>query len=382
MQIDKKSSPHQPYLLIVANSARMLAQAAVQAGFLPLVIDTYADQDTGGYAEKILCISSLEQKFLRSAVETMTKLFPVQQVIYGSGFENFPESLLLLESLLTVLGNKFNVFNRLQDERSFFAGLNELNISYPEVVYNSPVQDGAWLFKPSKSYGGVGICRTYPFKQSEISVYWQKYQSGIPHSVLFLANGKHSQIIGFNEQSTIALNNTNEFIFSGIINSTELTKKQKTQLIFWVDTLTARYSLRGLNSLDFIQDGGELFILEVNSRPPASMQLYDADLLNRHIKACQGELIDYSYPQTDISGYQVIYASQPCRISENMIWPEGAMDLLREGSEINTGQPICSIIAHCATAALVREQLKIKNQFIVNQIEGLNSWNTLPVLTN
>ena len=39
------------YILVVASSARMLAQSARASGFKPLVIDLFADLDTQRYAE-------------------------------------------------------------------------------------------------------------------------------------------------------------------------------------------------------------------------------------------------------------------------------------------------------------------------------------------
>ena len=56
----------------------------------------------------------------------------------------------------------------------------------------------------------------------------------------------------------------------------------------WLKQLVPVFALKGLNSLDFIHADDCSYVLEINPRPSASMQLYDEDLLNRHIQACEG----------------------------------------------------------------------------------------------
>jgi len=110
-------------ILIVASSARMLAQAAKDAGLKPLVIDLFADLDTQGYAEDFRRIKSLAEQDLTPAVDDFVERYAVTHVIYGSGFEYYLESLRYLGSRLTVLGNHPDVFAKLQDKQAFFSSL-------------------------------------------------------------------------------------------------------------------------------------------------------------------------------------------------------------------------------------------------------------------
>ena len=109
----------------------------------------------------------------------------------------------------------------------------------------------------------------------------------------------------------ISLSETQEFIFSGIINSCDLLSEQKERITDWLKKLVPVFALKGLNSLDFIQAGDKSLVLEINPRPSASMQLYDADLFNRHIKASQGELIDYRL-HVGYTGYQISLCRAGC----------------------------------------------------------------------
>jgi len=101
----------------------------------PLVIDLFADLDTQGYAEDFCRIKSLAEQDLAAAVDYFVERYAVAHVIYGSGFECYPESLNYLGSRLTVLGNHPEVFAKLQNKQTFFSELDDLNIPHPEVVF-------------------------------------------------------------------------------------------------------------------------------------------------------------------------------------------------------------------------------------------------------
>jgi uncharacterized protein len=332
------------YILVIASSGRMLAQAAKKAGLKPLVIDLFADLDTRDYATAFYQIPSLTGQHLAPAVDYFINRYSVSHVIYGSGFENYPESLYYLNSRLIILGNPPDTFVKLHNKPEFFSLLDALNIAYPDVVFNAPQKAGNWLVKPMQGQSGAGIKRFINDNNANSAVYWQKYQAGTQHSVLFLANGQALQVLGFNTQWTICLNESEEFIFSGITNSSKLSIEHKALVTDWLNKIVPFLRLKGLNSLDFIQSGERSYLLEINPRPSASMQLYNADLLIRHIKASQGELSDYYFVQDSTSAYHIVYADQDVLIPEAFQWPYWCMDLPRPGSLIHKGQPVCSII--------------------------------------
>jgi uncharacterized protein len=354
------------YILIVASSGRMLAQAAKNAGLKPLVIDLFADLDTQGHAEAVKKLPSLAEIHLKPALDYFIERYAVGHVVYGSGFEYYPESLCYLGSRLLALGNLPETFVKVHDKPVFFSTLDKLNIPYPEICFSTPNSADNWLVKPMQGLGGLGIKRYHPEANAGIEVYWQKYQAGTQHSVLFLADGQDVQVIGFNTQWTVSLSKSQEFIFSGIINICALLTEQKELITGWLRKLVPVFELKGLNSLDFILANNKSFVLEINPRPSTSMQLYDADLFNRHVKASQGKLTDYP-PHTGYTGYQIVYAEQDLLIPEAFAWPDWCMDLPEYGVMCRTGQPICSIIAHQNEAQSVMNELLIKQ---LNLIKG------------
>lgn len=357
------------FILIVASSGRMLAQAANRAGLKPLVIDLFADQDTQSHAEDWRLIPSLAIEHLAPAVDFFVKRYPVEAVIYGSGLEYFPESLFYLHAQLHILGNAPDIFVRLLNKQDFFSALDSLKISYPEISFITPDPESNWLIKPMQGQGGVGIKFFRQQDADNASVYWQKHQPGNSHSVLFLANGETLQVIGFNSQWTAKVSDAESFVFSGVMNHTHLTDQQKQKITSWLNQLVPLFKLKGLNSLDFIQAGDKSYVLEINPRPSASMQLYEGDWLTAHIDASQGFLCDHVPPQMGYTGYQIVYAAQDLLIPALFEWPEGCMDLPVSGARISIGQPICSMIAHQKQAQAVLKQLSNMQQIIINKLE-------------
>lgn len=359
-----------PYLLIIAASARMLAQAAYQAGVKAVVIDVFADTDTRRYAAAWRQVASLNLNDLLPALEPLLTEYPLHDLIYGSGFESFPESLSYLNQRLHLVGNSPATFANTVNKQAFFAVLDSLQIPYPDSVFSPPNPDGGWLSKPLRGQGGLGIrhWQAEPLAES----YWQKYQTGLPHSALFLADGRHLQVLGFHRQWTTVAG-PHGFLFAGLINRTALSTRHQTLITAWLRQLVPILGLNGLNSLDFIQDGATLWVLEINPRPSASMQLYDGDLLSQHRHACAGHLPAASEDSAKNAAcaYQIIYAQETVYIPDMLVWPQNCADLPPTGTVCPTGEPICSMIVRQKTAQMVYEQLQYQQRALLRQLPCL-----------
>jgi methenyltetrahydromethanopterin cyclohydrolase len=341
------------YWLIIATSGRMLAQAAKREGFKVLVIDCFADLDTFNYAEKVIRVDSLSIENLKLALKKLNN-FQIAGVVYGSGFENHVESLVFLEKQFVLAGNSAAVFERVQNKRDFFSALDDLKISYPKTCFSPPFLKGGggdlWLTKPLTGQGGVGI------NSQKTGIYWQQFCEGKSGSVLFL----NSEIVGFNTQWTHG-----DFLFSGISNHSDLSDFQKKQLALWVKKLVSHFNLCGLNSLDFIHNENEIFVLEINPRPSASMQLYDLPFFSM-----QSFGREPPPPPPSKGGsccaYQIIYAPRSLIIPKHFNWSENCHDLPQNGVIIRKNSPICSMIARGMQPEAALEKLKI----YIRNLEG------------
>lgn len=346
----------------------MLAQMAKYSGFCPLVIDIFADQDTFEIAEQVRQVDSLTSKDLEQAIDDLTKLYPVHDVVYGSGFEKNIQSLFFLQKKLNLLGNTPEVFAKVQDKFNLFNFLLDSNIPFPEVSFSRP-KSGEWLVKPLQSEGGFGICYEKGSDIVDKKNYWQRYLEGKSMSALFIADGKKVDILGFNKQWTTSHTNGQTFVFSGIHNYASLSDLNKRTITDWLAKFVPHFGLRGLNSVDFILYQDHCYFLEINPRPTASIELYDTNLFTAHVSSSLDHDIKINVDQRHHKGYQIIYAASDFQISEDIIWPGWSQDRPKSRAIIHKQQPVCSIIARGESSQQVMAELKIKQSQIENIIK-------------
>jgi methenyltetrahydromethanopterin cyclohydrolase len=310
------------------------------------------------------------------AVDDLTKLYPVYDVVYGSGFENNIQSLFFLQEKLNLLGNSPEVFAKVQDKYYLFSFLSENNILFPEVHFFRP-ELGKWLIKPLQSEGGFGIRNDDGCGIIDNCHYWQRYLEGKSMSALFIADGEKADILGFNRQWTADHANGQAFVFSGIHNYASLSDINKCIIAEWLVKLVAHFGLRGLNSVDFILHQEQCYFLEINPRPTASIELYDANLFGAHVNNLLGHGMEINVDQQNYKAYQIIYAESDFQIPEDIIWPEWSQDRPKSGAIIREQQPVCSIIANGESSQQVLAKLKTRQSLIENTIKQGNSYHAI-----
>jgi predicted ATP-grasp superfamily ATP-dependent carboligase len=140
-------------------------------------------------------------------------------------------------------------------------------------------------------------------------------------------------------------------------NDMPATVRQRIDAI--VQAIVAATGLRGLCGLDFLADGEQAWVLELNARPTASVALYfDRDLLARHLDACTGRLPAAEALRTaDAVGESVLYAAAPLVIPADFPWPSWCRDVPLGATQPGLDEPICSIHATGETPAEVRATL-------------------------
>ncbi|OQK17600.1 hypothetical protein AU255_06955 [Methyloprofundus sedimenti] len=347
-------------VLVIANSGRMLANAVRSAGYISLVIDLFADQDTEQLAEQVWQVKNMSLAVIREVVQKLLLSYKIQWVIYGSGLENHPETLEYLAGHFCVTGNDFSVIKQLVANRIFFKRLDSLNIAHPEVQFYPPINSADWLIKPTNHVGGIGIswCR----RSARDDEYYQKFCQGEAGSVLFCADGEQFTLIGFHRQWTVTHDN---FAFAGIMTDACLAVEHQKTVCEWLKKLVSYFRLTGLASLDFIYNNTGCYFLEINPRPPASMMLYpELDLLTAH----RTGRINITTEAKLIRAIQIVYAKQQSRIQQGIDWPEWSFDRPKCKTSIQVDEPVCSIMAQGSTVEQTFTLLKSKQIHIENII--------------
>jgi len=350
-------------ILIVANSGRMLAQLSRNSGLVPLVIDCFSDFDTQSLALDCVKVNTLELKYVRKALSVLSHHNRISHVIYGSGLERYNSTIKFLYQNLVVLGNTQDVFSLIQNKTYFFSRLKYLGILFPDITFQVPDINDNWLVKPKQGEGGVGIKKYAGLSEITAACYWQKFITGKTMSVLFVANGNEYKIIGFNKQYFTRIAD-NQFVFSGVISQPEINKEIVQTIKLWLAALIPDFALKGINTLDFIVKNNCCYVLEVNARPSASMQLYQQDLLTRHINSLIDAQLQSFIVIKTYKAYKIVFAETEVFINDHIQWPLWVVDIPRSGSIIHTGMPICSIIADGKNEPQINSLLLNRQQYL------------------
>ena len=358
-------------LVILGQSGRAAAHAAVRAGFQAVVADMFGDRDT--------LITALDWRELHPDEDGLPSAADALQAIESlaaqgdgvlvlSGFECRPA---LIDSLAAMaeskgarlVGNDGAAVAAVKDPAVLSPALAYLGIPHPPTRTEVPEKAKGWV---SKKVGGAGGTHLTPADPAAPPAdggrrYWQKIIPGTPVSVQVLGNGGDAVVLGFCEQWTDPSEDA-PFRFGGVALCVQPPPWADTAGQ-WAMAVVSHFKLRGLASVDFIigEDGAPVLI-EVNPRPGQSLDVFGAhmpELLALHVAACDGTLPQppLTVPTKSVAS-AVAYAPRDGKIAHNFHWPPGSADIPRPGRKVVRGQPFVSVVAQEETASLAREAVQ------------------------
>ena len=283
---------------------RALAQAAARAGFTPCAIDGFADRDTRlacqGRALRLPARGCVpDWALLDDAIGEMRRRHAPRGfagAVAGGGLEACPELLDVLRRHAPLANADKEAVLVAATPARWFALLDEIGAPHPKVSLGGTPNGPGWLVKHAGGTGGLHVRPWRPGMALEENDYCQQRASGQPGSALFLAADGEARIVGWQRQ-LIAPSAALPFRHGGVACDDALPTKAKASIATIVEALARRLPLCGLAGLDFLADGGDVRVLELNPRPTASLALYPAsNLFALHLDACAGrELVTVSW---------------------------------------------------------------------------------------
>ena len=363
-------------LLIVSASGRALAQSASRMGLKAVVLDLFDDMDMRALADASQSVAGRNARFdarkLLAAAQALSPPERCSGLVYGSGFEGRTRLLVRLARGRRLFGNAPETIAQVKDPLRFFAMLDSLGIAHPEFRLEAPPEVTGWLTKRS---GGAGGSHVKPMRRRDRARpqrYFQKFQTGRTLSVLFLADGHNVRVIGFNEQWCADVAQCALYCYGGAVSGIPVTPALRACMAAAVEKLVRATGLVGLNGLDFILDADDLpHVLEINPRPTATIDLYDADfpagLLALHLRACHGELPQLLPSQHRSRAHAIVYAAENLVVPAGVKWPGWCTDIPARGFFIAAGAPVCSVHAEAASSRDARE-LALRRRGLVTDL--------------
>lgn len=350
-------------ILIAAFSGRALAASARRAGFLPLVVDCFGDEDTVAAAADLRCLPARVQtgfrlKPLIAALNDLTSSVasPPIGLVLGGGFECNPRLVATIAQHFELIGNSAEAIRRTKDPATFFDLLGRLGIPHPETRLSSPERSEGWLMKRRGGSGGLHIIPCPEGPRPDSRRYFQRRLEGTPISILAVAAPGELSVVGFSRQWCSPLARR-PFRYGGaagpLVAGADLDRSLAATMVAAAERLAPELGLAGLISFDFLVTDGVPNLLEVNPRPSATLDVFDdakGTLFAAHLAACRGLAIPESARSDGVRAAALLYADGGPITIRSVDWPSWSADRPRSGAMIPARAPLATARAESDTA--------------------------------
>lgn len=366
---------------VAALSARYLTAAAHHAGWPVVALDLYGDVDTRRHALAWQAIGrpgrlEIDPARLREALAGAARDHGVVGWIAGGGTDGDAALLDAGGEAVPRLGMSTAAIVALRTPRHFFDTLDRLGLHHPEWRWTPPPDPLGWLHKRGAGSGGMQVCPAALAGPLQADSYFQRRVDAPPMSALCLADGQRGRVVALNRLRVQALSPRLPCVFAGVrgpVQDTRLSHRVGQAL----DRLVPAFGLRGLVGLDFLSVDGEPWWLEINPRPPASLQLYDADwpggLLAAHREALLGRLPPSLATVPGWRGVETCFARQSLRLDATTAQALAADPALRDlpapGAHFAAGDPVCSVVHSADDEAALQRGLAARLDLLRRQLE-------------
>lgn len=349
------SSQNNAALLIAAISGRALAAAARRAGYRPLVADLFCDIDTVALAERAVRIpgslhGGIDEAGAMPALRELAAGEGPVAVVCGSGFERKPELVDEIARHFRLAGNTGKTIRRVKDPEVFAAECARLGIPHPEIRWSTPPDPQNWIAKTAGAAGGTHIRRANGAASGQ-GRYYQRFVRGKSVSALFVGDGRAARIVGFSRQWVSPAPDA-PFRYGGAVRLRRFDRSDAATIAGWLNGLTLSFGLKGLCSADFIRSPGGYYLVEINPRPGATLDIFDsaeAPLIEAHLRASRGE--SFRLPRfPDTMASSIAYADRPVEAFPAIDWPEWVADRQSAGTRLEAGDPVCTVFARGSSA--------------------------------
>ncbi|MBO0755617.1 MAG: ATP-grasp domain-containing protein [Bradyrhizobiaceae bacterium] len=344
-------------VLIAALSGRALAASAHRAGYRPLVTDFFGDQDTLQVAHAHVRLvgdlaRGIEECDLTDALAKLSEQGQPLGIVCGSGFEDRTQLLEHVAQRWRLFGNSADTVAKIKDPQFLSALCVNLKIPFPELSLAKPASPRDWLAKRRGGAGGAHIRPALRPDRAEHEIYYQRRISGIAISGLFLADGARAIVLGFSEQWSMPTERQ-PYRYGGAVRPANVPPHTVAALTVAIQRLAAAVPFLGLNSADFLVDGERFWLLEINPRPGATLDIFEppqGSLFALHMAACSGKLAATERDPAGAKATAIVYADHDIASVPALNWPCWTSDRPVPGSAIKAGEPLCTVYADGATA--------------------------------
>lgn len=362
-------------VLIAAYSGRALAASARRGGYAPLVADFFGDEDTLAVAEAHVRLrASLGDGIDGDELETaLSRLAVGARPIFvgGAGFEDRAATLARVGRHWPLMGNSPDVVARVKDPDAVAVLCRRHHVPHPDICHEQPGDTADWLVKRIGGAGGSHIRRANG-QEASAGTYFQRRVGGEAVSALVLADGERAMVLGFSTQWT-SPTEREPFRYGGAAQPAAVAPALAQAMHAAAARLTADVGLVGLNSFDFLVDGDEFHLLEINPRPGATLDIFeppDGSLFALHVAACRGSLPQTPPAYDAAHASTTVYAAASIAALPAFDWPDWAADRSPAGTPFSVDAPFCTVSASAPTVAEARRLVAERAERIFADVQA------------
>jgi predicted ATP-grasp superfamily ATP-dependent carboligase len=398
--------PLLPKIAVVGASARATAFSLLRAGCEVVAADLFADADLARDCS-VTRITNYPDGLADWLAETHCDGW-----LYTGALENHPDLIDRMAKIRPLLGNKGDVLrtvrdpmqlhenfgrtwdkilpdvaDRLHELRSLPGNLdltklqhawdeNRIRIPETKPCDGTHPGEGEWLHKTGQGGNGSGVTQLREPRGSSprSSGFWQRYIPGTPGSAIYLGDGINTcTLLGITRQLIAEpWTGAQDFQYCGTLAPWKLPKACELELKKFGLALSTMTRIRGIFGIDFIFDGEHVWLIEVNPRVTAAVEVVERttgnNLLAEHLTAFKvhsDPLLQIAKPA---AGKVIVYAKHPLAVSrflsERLLADAGPRhspqlaDIPNPDTPIAVGEPILTMLADGTDIATVESELR------------------------
>ena len=342
--------------MIIGASARAAAFSAYRAGFDPCWIDEFGDQDL---AAAFPGAAVAPADYPAGIIEKL-KAIPVMPWLYTGAVENHTHLFGDISRTHPLLGNNRDVCQSVRDPEKLGKCLKSAGIVFPETLHSAAdiTTDKAYLLKPARSGGGLGISIYTGGDTVPPGYVLQERVEGDSRSAVFIGNGERAVLAGVTRQLVgVKEFNAATFAYCGSIGPLTLDRKVREQWNQIGTALVKEFGLLGLFGVDAVCDNGKIIPVEVNPRYTASVEVVElamgVPLIEYHVRACRGQLPERMPMPEKLCGKAVLFAPCDFEIGRDLYASKDNIagdstrlaDIPPRGAGIKNGHPLLTLLA-------------------------------------
>ena len=347
-------------VLIVGVSTRALAESASRAGYACVSVDAFGDLDQKARVQNVGFSRDLGRPYRAAAAVAVGRRLPAACAAYVGNLENHPAAVRRLALGRRLLGNTPATLVRARDPGAVAEVVRRAGGRVPLTLLPDQTRHASpgvrWLRKPRRGGGGSGVKEWKsgaPLGPDELV---QERIDGVLASVALVADGRRAVLLGMSRglAGDPALG-ARGHRYCGSVYPLAADRALIDRVSAIAGALTEAFGLVGLNGIDFVLRDGEPYVLEINPRYSASMELIERSgrlsVFEAHVAACGGALPSAAAaPTSEVLGKAILYARRDVIVGDSGRWllRDDVRDVPFPGERIRRGHPVCTVFARGA----------------------------------